>query len=123
MLKRGVGEHNAKLGQVARDGRCEYEGVGRIAVVPANSPPAQQHDGADTAGEQIAFSIVDMAQAPGIGKTAYKSPAENAFAHAERAVKGKTVAAAGNRRQLAADFRGIFFRSAKPGFRFAHASP
>ena len=60
---------------------------------------------------------------PGIGKTAYKSPAENAFAHAERAVKGKTVAAAGNRRQLAADFRGIFFRSAKPGFRFAHASP
>ena len=71
MLKRGVGEHNAKLGQVARDGRCEYEGVGRIAVVPANSPPAQQHDGADTAGEQIAFSIIDMTQAPGIGKTTY----------------------------------------------------
>ena len=71
MLKRGVGEHNAKLGQVARDGRCEYEGVGRIAVVPANSPPAQQHDGADTASEQIAFSIVDMTQALGISKTTY----------------------------------------------------
>ena len=71
MLKRGVGEHNAKLGQVARDGRCEYEGVGRIAVVPANSPPAQQHNGADTAGQQAALSVVDMAQAPGIGKTAH----------------------------------------------------
>ena len=71
MLKRRIGEHNAKLGQVARDGRCEYEGVGRIAVVPANSPPAQQHDWADTASEQIAFSIVDMTQAPGIGKTAH----------------------------------------------------
>ena len=71
MLKRGVGEHNAKLGKVVRDGRCEYEGVGRIAVVPANSTPAQQHDGADTASEQIAFSIVDMTQALGIGKTAH----------------------------------------------------
>ena len=71
MLKRCIGEHNAKLGQVARDGRCEYEGVGRIAVVPANSPPAQQHDWADTASEKLALSIVDMTQAPGIGKTAH----------------------------------------------------
>ena len=71
MLKRGVGEHNAKLGQVARDGRREREGVGRIAVVPANSPPAQQHDGTDTAGEKLALSVVDMTQALGISKTAY----------------------------------------------------
>ena len=61
MLKRGVGEHNAKLGQVVRDGRCEYEGVGRIAVVPANSTPAQQHDGANAAGQQAALNIADMA--------------------------------------------------------------
>ena len=71
MLKRGVGEHNAKLGQVVRDGRCEHEGVGRIAAAPANSTSAQQHNGADTASEQIAFSIVDMTQEPGIGKTAH----------------------------------------------------
>ena len=71
MLKRGVGEHNAKLGQVVRDGRCEYEGVGRIAVALANSAPAQQHNGTDTAGEKLALSVVDMAQAPGIGKTAH----------------------------------------------------
>ena len=71
MLKRGVGEHNAKLGQVVRDGRCEYEGVGRIAVALADSAPAQQHNGTDTAGEKLALSVVDMAQAPGIGKTAH----------------------------------------------------
>ncbi len=41
------------------------------AVALANSALAQQHNGADTASEQIAFSIVDMTQAPGIGKTAH----------------------------------------------------
>ena len=71
MLKRGVGEHNAELGQVVRDGQREYEGVGRIVVAPANGTSAQQHDGADTAGEQIAFSIVDMTQALGISKVAH----------------------------------------------------
>ena len=70
MLKRGVGEHDAELGQVVRDGRREREGVGGAAA-PANSTPAQQHDGADTASEQIAFSIVDMTQALGISKTAH----------------------------------------------------
>ena len=71
MLKRGVGEHNAELGQVVCDRWREGEDVGGAAVALANSAPAQQHDGADTAGEQIAFSIVDIAQAPGIGKTAH----------------------------------------------------
>ena len=71
MLKRGVGEHNTELGKVVRDRRCEGEDVGGTAVALANSALAQQHNGADTAGEQIAFSIVDMTQAPGIGKTAH----------------------------------------------------
>lgn len=53
----------------ATDG-AEGEDVGGTAVALANSAPAQQHNGADTASEQIAFSIVDMTQAPGIGKTA-----------------------------------------------------
>lgn len=34
MLKRGVGEHDAELGQVVRDGWCEFEGVeGAVGVV------------------------------------------------------------------------------------------
>lgn len=49
----------------------EGEEVGGTAVALANSAPAQQHDGADTAGEQIAFSIVDMTQALGISKAAH----------------------------------------------------
>ena len=71
MLKRRIGGHDAELRKVARDGRREREGVGGTAVALANSAPAQQHNGADAAGEQIAFSIVDMTQAPGIGKTAH----------------------------------------------------
>ena len=70
MLKRRIGEHDAELGQVVRDRWREGEDVGGTAVALANSAPAQQHNGADTASEQIAFSIVDMTQAPGIGKTA-----------------------------------------------------
>ena len=60
MLKRRIGEHDAELRKVARDGRREREGVGGTAVALVNSAPAQQHNGADAAGEQIAFSIVDM---------------------------------------------------------------
>ena len=71
MLKRGVGEHNTELGQVACDGRCERESVGRIVVAPANSTPAQQHDGADTAGVQAALNVVDIAQAFNVGKVAH----------------------------------------------------
>ena len=71
MLKRRIGEHDAELGQVVRDRWREGEDVGGTVVVLANSAPAQQHDWADTASEQIAFSIVDMTQAPGIGKTTY----------------------------------------------------
>ena len=71
MLKRRIGEHDAELRKVARDGRREREGVGGTAVALANSAPAQQHNGADAAGEQIAFSIVDMTQALGISKTAH----------------------------------------------------
>ena len=70
MLKRRIGEHDAELGQVVRDRWRESEDVGGAAAL-ANSTSAQQHNGADTAGEQIAFSVVDMAQASGIGKTAY----------------------------------------------------
>ena len=70
MLKRGVGEHDAKFRQVVRDGRCEYEGVGGAAAL-ANSTSAQQHNGANAAGEKLALSVVDMAQASGIGKTAH----------------------------------------------------
>ena len=48
MLKRGVGEHDAELGKVVRDGWRECKGVGGISL--ANSTPAQQHDGADATG-------------------------------------------------------------------------
>ena len=71
MLKRRIGEHDAELGQVVRDRWREGEDVGGTAVALANSAPAQQHNGADTAGEKLALSVVDMAQAPGIGKTAH----------------------------------------------------
>ena len=71
MLKRGVGEHNTELGKVVRDRRCEGEDVGGTAVALANSTSAQQHNGADTAGEKLALSVVDMAQAPSVGKTAH----------------------------------------------------
>ena len=71
MLKRRIGEHDAELGQVVRDRWRKGEDVGGTAVALANSALAQQHNGADTASEQIAFSIVDMTQAPGIGKTAH----------------------------------------------------
>ena len=71
MLKRRIGEHDAELRKVVRDRWRESEGVGGTAVALVNSAPAQQHNGADAAGEQIAFSIVDMTQALGIGKTAH----------------------------------------------------
>ena len=38
MLKRCIGEHNAKLGQIVRDGWRECKGVGGISL--ANSTPA-----------------------------------------------------------------------------------
>ena len=68
MLKRGVGEHNAKLRKVVRDGRRER--VGGAAAL-ANGTSAQQHDGANAAGQQAALNVVDMAQAFSIGKAAY----------------------------------------------------
>ena len=52
-----------------RDGWRECKGVGGISL--ANSMPAQQHDGANTAGQQAALSVVDMAQAFSIGKAAH----------------------------------------------------
>ena len=70
MLKRRIGEHDAELGQVVRDRWREREGVGGAAAL-ASSTSAQQHNGADAAGEQIAFSIIDMTQALGISKTTY----------------------------------------------------
>ena len=69
MLKRGIGEHDAELGQIMRDGRCERESVGGIAL--ASSTPAQQHDGTDAAGQQVALGIIDMAQALGAAKVAH----------------------------------------------------
>ena len=70
MLKRGVGEHNTELRKVVRDGRREREGVGGIAAL-ANSTSAQQHNGANAAGQQAACNVVDMAQAFSVGKVAY----------------------------------------------------
>lgn len=64
MLKRRIGEHDAELGQVVRDRWREGEDVGGTAVALASSALAQQHNGADTAGEKLALSVVDMAQAP-----------------------------------------------------------
>lgn len=45
MLKRGVGEHDAKLGQVVRDGWREFEGVGGAVGVVAGCAATQQHNG------------------------------------------------------------------------------
>ena len=70
MLKRGVGEHNTELGKVVRDGRREREGVGGAATF-ANSTSAQQHNGANAAGQQVTLGVVDMAQAFSIGKAAH----------------------------------------------------
>ena len=70
MLKRGVGEHNTELGKVVRDGRREREGVGGIAAL-ANSTSAQQYNGANAAGQQVALNVADMAQAFNVGKAAH----------------------------------------------------
>ena len=69
MLKRGIGEHDAEFGQIVRNGRCEFESIGEISL--ASTTPAQQHDGADTAGQQVALGIIDMAQALGAAKVAH----------------------------------------------------
>ena len=71
MLKRGVGEHNTELGKVVRDGRREREGVGGAVGVVAGRAAAQQHNGANAAGQQAALGVVDMAQAFSIGKAAH----------------------------------------------------
>lgn len=49
------------------DGRREREGVGGTAAL-ANGTSAQQHNGANAAGQQAAFNVVDMAQAFSVGK-------------------------------------------------------
>ena len=69
MLKRGIGEHDAEFGQIVRNGRCEFESIGEISL--ASTTPAQQHDGADAAGQQVALGIIDMAQALGAAKVAH----------------------------------------------------
>ena len=69
MLKRGIGEHDAELGQIVRNGRRKCESIEGISH--ANTTPAQQHDGADAAGQQVALGVVDTAQALGIGKVAH----------------------------------------------------
>ena len=71
MLKRGVGEHDAKLGQVARDGWREFEGVGGAVGVVAGCAATQQHNGTNTAGQQVALNAIDMTQALGVGKAAH----------------------------------------------------
>ena len=70
MLKRGVGKHNTEFGKVVCDGQREREGVGGTAAL-ANSTSAQQHNGTNTAGQQAALNVVDMAQAFSVGKVAY----------------------------------------------------
>ena len=60
MLKRGVGEHDTEFGKVVRDGMREREGVGGAAAL-ANSTSAQQHNGANAAGQQAALNVADMA--------------------------------------------------------------
>ena len=69
MLKRCIGEHDAEFGQIVRNGRCEFESIGEISL--ASTTPAQQHDGADAAGQQVALGIIDMAQTLSIGKAAH----------------------------------------------------
>lgn len=54
-------------GRSVGDGRREREGVGGTAAL-ANGTSAQQHNGANAAGQQAAFNIVDMAQAFSVGK-------------------------------------------------------
>ena len=70
MLKRGIGEHDAELGQVMRDGRCECENVGKVGALACRTA-TQQHDGADAAAQQTALGIIDMAQALGAAKVAH----------------------------------------------------
>ena len=60
MLKRGVGEHDAKLGQVVRDGWREFEGVGGAVDVVAGCAATQQHNGTNTAGQQVALNAIDV---------------------------------------------------------------
>ena len=60
MLKRRIGEHDAELWKVVRDGRREREGVGGAAAL-ASSTSAQQHNGANAAGQQAALNVADMA--------------------------------------------------------------
>ena len=71
MLKWGVGEHDAELGQVVRDGWREFEGVGEAVGVAAGCAATQQHNGTNAAGQQVALNAIDMTQAFGIGKAAY----------------------------------------------------
>ena len=71
MLKRGVGEHDAELGQVVCDGWRELRGVGEAVSVAAGCAATQQHDGANAAGQQVAFNAIDMTQALGVGKAAH----------------------------------------------------
>jgi len=71
MLKWGVGEHDAELGQVVRDGWREFGDVGGAVGVTAGRAAAQQHDGTNAAGQQIALNAIDMTQALGVGKAAH----------------------------------------------------
>ena len=71
MLKWGVGEHDAKLGQVVRDGWRELRGVGEVVGVVAGCAATQQHNGTNAAGQQIALNAIDMTQALGVGKAAH----------------------------------------------------
>ena len=71
MLKRGVGEHDAELGQVVRDGWRELGGVGEAVGVAASCAATQQHNGTNTAGQQVALNAIDMTQALGVGKAAH----------------------------------------------------
>ena len=68
MLKRGVGEHDAKLGQVVCDGWRELGGA--VGVV-AGCAATQQHNGTNAAGKQITLNAIDMTQALGVGKAAH----------------------------------------------------
>ena len=71
MLKRGVGEHDAELGQVVRDGWRELRGVGGAVGVVAGYAATQQHDGTNAAGKKITLNAIDVTQALGVGKVAH----------------------------------------------------
>lgn len=71
MLKWGVGEHDAELGQVVRDGWRELRVVGGAVGVAAGCAAAQQHNGTNAAGQQVALNAIDMTQALGVGKAAH----------------------------------------------------